>query len=125
MLIDHADAERLRVPRIAHGDLAPVKQQLTAVGRVEAHDAFDERRFACAVFAKQGVKRTGRNLDRHVLKRAQRAEGLAHADRFERWRAHSGIACGGGHGNASMKAAERPTAPKTPPCILIILSAAR
>ena len=51
VLIDHADAQRLRVPRIAHGDLAAVKQELTAVGRIEAHDAFDERRFARAIFA--------------------------------------------------------------------------
>ena len=43
MLIDHADAERLRIPGIAHGGLVAVEQELALVGRVEAHDAFDER----------------------------------------------------------------------------------
>ena len=125
MLIDHADAERLRVLGIAHGGLVPVKQKLALVRRVEAHDAFDERRFAGAVFAEKGVKRACRNVNRHVLKRAQRAEGLAHADRFERRRARRGCGRAYGHGIASMKAVERPTAPNTPPCILTILSAAR
>jgi hypothetical protein len=63
MLIDHADAQRLRVLGIANGHLAPVEQQLAAVGDVEAHDAFDESRFSRAVLAEQRVKRSGRNLD--------------------------------------------------------------
>ena len=76
MLIDHADAERLRVARIAHRDLLAVDQHLALVGCVEAHDAFDERRLAGAVLAQQRMKRAGRNLDRHVLERPQRPEDL-------------------------------------------------
>ena len=105
MLVDHADAEGLRVPGIAHERFAPVEHELALVGDVEAHDAFDERRLAGAVLAQQRMKRTRRNLDRHVLKSAQRAERLAHADRFERRRARGGVR--GCHGSASMKAFER------------------
>ncbi len=119
MLVDHADAERLGVARVAHDRLLPVDQELAAVGLVEAHDAFDERRLAGAVLAEQGVERARRHLDRNVLQRLQRAEGLAHADRLERGRAD------GGHGIASMKGFDEPTAPNTPPCIVTILIAAR
>ena len=70
MLIDHADAQRLRILGIADGCLGPVEQELAPVGNVEAHDALHERRLAGAVLAEQRVKRTGRNLDRHVLQRA-------------------------------------------------------
>src|SRR5271170_623083 len=107
------------------GGLGPVELELALVGNVEAHDAFDERRLSGPVLAEERVKRTGRNVDRHVLQGAQGAEGLAHADRFERRRTRLGGCGWSGHGIASMKAVERPTAPNTPPCILTILRAAR
>jgi hypothetical protein len=57
------------------------------------------------------MKRAGRNLDRHVLQGAQRAERLAHADRFKRRRPHSGGWSWSRHDIDSTKAVERPTAP--------------
>ena len=56
VLVDHADAERLRVARIAHRDFRAVDQELAFVGRVKAHDAFDQRRLARAVLAEQRVE---------------------------------------------------------------------
>src|SRR5208283_6179705 len=66
VLVDHADAERLRLARIAHGDFGAVDQELAAVGRVEAHDAFDEGRLSRAVLAEQRVERARRHGDRNV-----------------------------------------------------------
>ena len=63
VLIDHADAKRLRVARVAHAHRAPVEQQLAALGHVKSHDAFDQSRFARAVLAEQRVKRPGWYLD--------------------------------------------------------------
>ena len=94
MLIDHADAERLRVARIAHDDLFAVEQQASAVGRVEAHHAFDQGRLARAVLAEQRMEGAGGNLDRNVVERGEAAEGLGHADRLERRAARVGVGRG-------------------------------
>ena len=40
---------------------------------VEAHDAFDQRRLACTVFAKQRVEGAGRDIDRHMIERCEAA----------------------------------------------------
>ena len=87
VLVHHADAERLRVARIADGDLLAVQQELPAVGRIEPHDAFDERRLAGAVLAEQRMEGTAGTLIETSCKRFERAERLRHADRFERRRA--------------------------------------
>ena len=84
MLIDHADAERLRVARIAHRDLAPVERERALVRRIEAHDAFDQRRLARPVLAQQRVERASRRLERDIVQRREGAETLGHAEGFER-----------------------------------------
>src|SRR5271166_4345398 len=84
MLIDHADAERLRVARILHVDFGPVEQQGSLVGRIEAHHAFDESRLARAVLAQKRMKRARGYLDRDVVERGETPERLGHSDRFER-----------------------------------------
>ncbi len=133
MLVHHADAVRACVARIADRHFRAVEQDLAAIGRVEAHDAFDERGFAGAVLAEQRMNRSGLDLDRDVFERDQRAENLGHPDGFAATaRASAGAdACGslnGGseaHGRFSKKLFELDTEPNTPPCILIILIAAR
>src|SRR3984957_14142409 len=87
MLIDHADPARLRIARIAHLDFLLVEAQRPAIRDVETHDAFDERRLAGAVFAEKRMERAGRNVNRYIVERDQRAEYFRHADRFERRRA--------------------------------------
>src|SRR5579871_4021462 len=99
MLVDHADAKRLGVARVADGDFLAVDPQLSAIGDVEAHDALDEGRLARAVLTEKGVKRAHRDRHRHVLECAQGAEALAHAERFEGGRASR--ARGGGHGEGA------------------------
>ena len=90
VLIDHADAQRASVARIADRHFRAVEQDLAFVRRIEAHDAFDECRFAGAVLAEQRVDGSGLDLDRHIVERDQRTEHLGHADRLERGRAHRG-----------------------------------
>ncbi len=117
MLIDHAEAERVRLARARDVDLAVADHDAAAVGPVIAHDAFDERRFAGAVLAEQRVNGARLHAHRHGLERDEVAEPLADVDRLD------GQGRGGGHAMSRMRSAERPTAPKTPPCILTILTA--
>ena len=132
MLIHHADAVRAGVTWIADRHFLAVEQDLAAIRRVEAHDAFDERRLAGAVFAEEGVHSPGFDLDGDVFECDQRSEDLGHADRLQRWSAHrrrghlrSSIGDGQAHGRFSTKFFELDTEPNTPPCILTILIAAR
>ncbi len=90
MLVDHADAERAGIARIADRDLLAAEQDLALVGRIEPHDAFDERRLAGAVLAEQRMKLAGLDLHRDVAERDQRPEDLGHADGFERDRPRFG-----------------------------------
>ncbi len=83
VLIDHADAERAGIARIADRHLGAVEQDLAFVGRVEAHDAFDQRRLAGAVLAQKRMHGAGLDVDGDVFERDQRAEDLGHADGFE------------------------------------------
>ncbi len=132
MLVHHADPVRACVARIVDRQFRPVEQDLAAIGRVEAHDAFDERGFAGAVLAEQRVNRSGGDINRDVFERDQRAENLGHADGLQGRCAHRGrgrlrLLNGGSeaHGRFSKKLFELDTEPNTPPCILIILIAAR
>ena len=84
MLIDHADAEGLRVARIFHRDFGSVEKERSLVGRIEAHHTFDERRLARAVFAQKRVKRARRHIDGDVVERGEPPERLGHPHRFER-----------------------------------------
>src|ERR1700676_5241006 len=83
MLVDHADAERLRVARILDRDLGSIEQKGSLVGRIEAHDAFDERRLARAVLAEKRVECPCGHLDRDVVERGEAAESLGHPKCFE------------------------------------------
>ena len=116
---------RARASRgLAHGDVGPVQPHAALVGVVEAHDAFDQRGLARAVFAQKRVERPGLDVDRHIVQRHQRPEDLGHAVGLQGWRAQ-------GRGRRAFMAAppgtsaEVATAPNTPPCILIMSIAAR
>ena len=130
MLIDHAEAERVRGARIADDLLPVVDHQLAVVGLVIAHDAFDQRRFAGAVLAEQRVERAGPDLQRNLVERGELAEALGHVDRFDAEGFLHAVGDGSrradqrghlAHAMASMNFAESDTAPNTPPCILTIL----
>ena len=58
MLVDHADAERVGVVRVADLDLAAVLVDLAFLRLIKAEEDAHERRFACAVFTEQGVDLT-------------------------------------------------------------------
>ena len=121
VLIDHAQPERMSNARVVDIALAPAHHDLAGIGLVITHDAFHERALAGAVFAEQGMKRAGRNLQRHVVERGEIAEALAHGDRLDAKRHRL---CGLlAHAIAAINAFELETVPNTPPCILIILMA--
>ncbi len=127
MLVDHAKPQRRRVLRACDRNLVAIDRDLSRCWVVEAHHAFDERRLAGAVFAQQRVERARRHLDRHVVQRREAAEAHGHADGLDADRlARAGFGeRRDPHGSFSTKALEFDTAPNTPPCILIILIAAR
>ena len=58
VLVDHADAERVGVVRVADLDLAAVLVDLAFLRLIKAEEDAHERRFACAVFTEQGVDLT-------------------------------------------------------------------
>ena len=134
VLIDHAEAERVRGARIVDDLLPVIDHQLAVVGLVVAHDALDERRFAGAVLAKERMERAGPHLQRHLIERGELAEAFDDIERFDAERLLRGSrrrqAAGRderrhlAHAMASMNFAESDTVPNTPPCILIILMAA-
>ena len=120
MLIDHAQPERVRGARIGDRLLAAVDQDRALIGLVVAHDALDQRALAGAVLAEQRVKAAGatfivtassatKSPKRLVIATASTPSPHC-ADRSRHWM-------------PPMNAAESETAPKTPPCILIILIA--
>src|SRR5262249_49401049 len=96
--------------------------QHIASGRVVvAHDAFDQRRFSCAVLAEESVERARLNLQLDIVERGEVAEPHGHGNGFD---AEALVACVRlDHAIASIKSADLATAPNTPPCILIIFSA--
>ena len=67
MLVHHADAERLGVPRARDGTCASPTTTRPRSGAIEAHDALDERALAGAVLAEQRVHAAGAELERHVV----------------------------------------------------------
>ena len=90
VLIDHAEAERMRGARIADDLLPVVDDELAGIGLVVAHDAFDERRFAGAVLAKERVERARPDFQRNLIERRELAEALGHVDRFDAERLFAG-----------------------------------
>jgi hypothetical protein len=103
--------------------LEPADQHLARGRVVEAHHAFHERGLARAVLAQKRVERPRLHPDRHVVERGEGAEAHGHAERLDPQRAR---ACSRGELTAGPRSgsALSLTAPKTPPCILTILSAA-
>ena len=104
-------------------DLLPVADQNVArVGVVVAHDAFDQRALAGAVLAEERVEGAGFTFSDTLIERGERAEALGDADRFdaERFAVQS---LGARSRDDLDELRESDTAPNTPPCILIILSA--
>ena len=77
LLVDDRDARRRRPRR---GPLSATSTPLTssraAVRRVHAGEDLDERRLAGPVLADQGVRLAGEEVDRDVLDRVDRPEGL-------------------------------------------------
>src|SRR5258706_12401749 len=90
-------------------------------------EAFHQRALPGAVFPEQRVEGSGLHVERDVVERGDGAEPLRHAEHLDLERAAVGD--GGGHHpslpSASRRAADGATAPKTPPCIVTILIAAR
>ena len=57
MLVHHADPEGVRITRRRYGALLVIDDDLSVVRMLIAHDAFDERALACAVFTEERVER--------------------------------------------------------------------
>ncbi len=122
MLVHHAEAKHMGGARAVDLLLALADDDLALVRPVIAHDAFDERALARAILAEEGMEAARCHPDRDIVERGEAAEALRHADgfdaeglRFEERR--------GGHATDWISASELETEPKTPPCILIILTA--
>jgi hypothetical protein len=84
VLVDHADAQPLRLARVADLGLLVTHQDPPLVGLVVAHHALDQRALAGAVLAQKRVHRPRRHPQRDAVQRLEGAEGLADVDRFQR-----------------------------------------
>ena len=77
LLVDDRDPGVARVGGPAERrPRAPSIEQPAAVGRVDAAEDLDERRLAGAVLADERVGLAGVEIDRDVVERVDRAEGL-------------------------------------------------
>ena len=123
MLVHHAESERVSVLRIGDRLLAAADQHV-ALGRVIiAHDTFDERALAGAVFAEQRMERTGPHLQLDIIECREIAEPHGHGDGIDAKRPARQRRLADDHDRAPISAPEVATAPNTPPCILIIFRA--
>ena len=123
MLIDHAKPKRVRVLWVRDRPFAAADHHI-AFGRVViAHDAFDQRAFAGAVFAEQRVKCARADFERDVVQCHEIAEPHRHGDGVDAKGACRQRHLADDHDYAPIRSAELATAPNTPPCILIIFSA--
>ena len=116
MLIHHAKAECVGIGRTIDRRLSSIDNEAAVVRPVVTQQAFHQGGLAGAVLTKQPMDAAGRDLQRHVLQRVEGAEMLADADGL-----YADRVC---HGRPARKVALSLTAPNTPPCILIICSAA-
>ena len=92
VLVDHADAERVGVVRVADLDLAAVLVDLAFLRLVKAEEDAHERRFACAVFTEQGVDLTLFELQGDVVVGDDTGEtfcDVEHLDRVLRFQVFS------------------------------------
>jgi hypothetical protein len=123
MLVHHAEAERVGILRIGDRLFAAADQHV-ALGRVViAHDAFDQRALAGAVFAEQRMEGAGTYLQFDIVQRDEIAEPHGHGDGVDAERPARERRFADDHDKAPIRLAEVATAPNTPPCILIIFSA--
>src|SRR4029077_10037755 len=96
ILIHDLDPEPAGVLRAVAVNLAPLEQDLAAVGRVCPGDALDQRRLAGAVVADERHHLAGADLEVDVAQRLDGAEGLGDAAKLEervfgqRWGLRSG-----------------------------------
>ena len=79
MLVNHADAETLRVGRTAYRNRLPAHRHRAAVGRVNAGNDVHEGRFTGAVLAEKGVDFPGLKIEIHAAQSGEFAECLEDA----------------------------------------------
>ena len=83
MLEHHADAEPASRARIGDADGRAVEDDLALVGREDAVDHLDERRFSRAVLAEQSVNLAGLDAQIDVVIRPDARKGLADAGELQ------------------------------------------
>src|SRR5580693_1976905 len=123
MLINHPDTEFMSVVRAANLSNALTDDDLTGVCQMISHDAFDQRAFPGSVLAQQSVESARLKFQGDLFIGDKRAKPLGDLDKLKSRRPIVGRTWP--HVIAAMKASELETAPKTPPCILIMCRAAR
>ena len=79
LLIDGGDAQSLRLGGAAYRDGSTGEKDLAAIRLMHAGDDLDERRFAGAVLAEQGVNFAGMQRKRDVFERLSGVEALGDA----------------------------------------------
>src|ERR1700722_16894800 len=123
MLVHHPDSQLVGVIGAVNLLDASADDDFTCVRQVISHDAFYERTFSGSVLAEQRVKGAGFEFQGDLFVRDKRAEPLRDPNQLKAGRQKIGET--GAHELAAMNDWEFETAPKTPPCILIICRADR
>ncbi|MNE60525.1 hypothetical protein D3C80_1556740 [compost metagenome] len=85
LLIDSADAQRLRLADIGGRNLATFQKDRTAVAVINAGQDLDQRRFARAVFAEQCVDFTAPERKIDAIERCDPEKGFADDACFQKW----------------------------------------
>ena len=83
LLMDDRNPRRLRRQRMERLDRFAVDQNRAAVRRVFAGKHLDERGFARAVFAEQGMDFAAADIEADVLERMHRSKALGNAAHFQ------------------------------------------
>src|SRR5215470_17355525 len=83
MLVDHTEPEQMGGARMLNRALAPIEQNSPGIGSVIAHQAFDKRALAGAVFAEQCMHAAGAELRGHLIERAHCRKALGEIDNFD------------------------------------------
>src|SRR5271170_3856660 len=79
VLIDGLDSGVPRVHWACERDRSAVEQDFAIIRRVDAGDAFDQRRFACAVVAEEANDLAAADVEAHTIDRDKAAEDLRQA----------------------------------------------
>ena len=85
LLVDHADAVDERVTRAGDRQLAIVEPDLAAVCGDDPGEHLEQRGFASAVLAHQGMGFPAAHAERHTAQRPHCAERLVDVDELEAW----------------------------------------